>query len=1431
MQRGGQLDRFSDGQRALRLIGRGSHAIDQTVLPGALDCVIEPVARGHVGERESAGRRGLRGGDQCREDGIDRLVDELPLCGQRQVGQNGLAEIIERAVQIPAFERVQTARGLAGVGGSLTADNQLRFDRRAAVRIEGNGIDRIKDCRQRHVGNSREGVVRIRGDDLAVLHPCVELLALGRLCLCGDLFAGPDLNDILGSEVFGVGFLDKTLICIVGLQRHGAVGEFAVGSSVQINNVCGVVGRIVEQIENCSAVRDARCVQRDRGRSTGSLLCEQSRISCGKVGIGVKFDTGQILVVLDLNSQFLGIRVIACRECLRSLGVDCADIVPLQILLALRLKRAVIRAAVGQRAEFVRAVGNVGIVVDVDLGVVRNCVAVQIGAVPLERAGGCPAVIRVIDGLRQIFGVVHIVDLAGFTVGDNHDQVTGIAERHRLHEQHPLERICGIRAGNCDSVRIEREIQLRVERVRTGQRAAGDGAASDRNQIGQIRPGVAGNVSVAGHNVDPVKLFHDGSLCPVAIEAHERAMEAGGRVIGCSGTREVDVALDVRAVRIDGVDIGHETIRQLYVDHDFCRLAGTDDENVVFIVSGNSDLVLCQTERRQCVVVVAFLICYGLIEAELPRNVEFLAVLFEIPVRELVSQILDGVADLEVAVLGGVVADVGDRVGDVRLCTTENKLLGMVSIDQTSALLSRTEGVVVGNNRLRGGCQQSLCHVSQFLLAQILVLRFALQITQDGRSNTRDIRRRHGGTGHDLITVRRVVLCRQNAAADAGDLRLERQGRGGAPGAEGRRLPAGGVVNRGHLREECDLLFLCVKQLGCVLAGNGNSGKLRAVQRHVDDAGFVVINDCSSCAGSVRVVDLVNEGNAAALDDCDLAGNVDARIVGRFAIAGNQDKVIRLASQRIISVDRIAVADLCAVNFNRRRGVLRVVNRRNRQVAVIGGRGTDNAVVRIVGRDIAGRNAGDALAVCHGAFVARCDAADDARVVQRGEDAVQDFFLDAVIDEAVLCAEGHIDDVRTQCVGVFKGCEINVAGGASLRRVGGEDLQCKDLCAGRGASKFIAAVIRQDAAGCDAGDVRAVTADVVGRVVVLVIIIIGERNLCRQIFAAAKLFNRGLSLLLADGSLVQHTVIRCERLVARGDAGIDDRNDGALAVVFTANLGDVGHVVGRIHAGHDDRLVVIVGQIDLLDARRAGQLLKVAELDVCGHTVEQRGVLVLDVIADSLGLDRSLNAAVLRREGLRRGCDSALRSDAGALQRCGDSALALKNNDRADGIVVRVGRFTILQLEFVLLNGGAQLARIRSRRGQLDIVCRRGRSHRNHAKNHDERQQQTQHAASCFLAHESFSFLVVHLCLKSGDQPLSTTICCSHYNPEQPIFQYSSLTIQQFLPKMFFHKLPCGSFTEACALNRDLKRFFDETGTECPVWKQLEQDAGSYLIP
>ena len=35
---------------------------------------------------------------------------------------------------------------------------------------------------------------------------------------------------------------------------------------------------------------------------------------------------------------------------------------------------------------------------------------------------------------------------------------------------------------------------------------------------------------------------------------------------------------------------------------------------------------------------------------------------------------------------------------------------------------------------------------------------------------------------------------------------------------------------------------------------------------------------------------------------------------------------------------------------------------------------------------------------------------------------------------------------------------------------------------------------------------------------------------------------------------------------------------------------------------------------------------------------------------------------------------------------------------------------------------------------------------------------------------------------------------------------------------------------EMSALNRGLKRFFDENGAEYPTWRELEKDCGGYLI-
>ena len=38
------------------------------------------------------------------------------------------------------------------------------------------------------------------------------------------------------------------------------------------------------------------------------------------------------------------------------------------------------------------------------------------------------------------------------------------------------------------------------------------------------------------------------------------------------------------------------------------------------------------------------------------------------------------------------------------------------------------------------------------------------------------------------------------------------------------------------------------------------------------------------------------------------------------------------------------------------------------------------------------------------------------------------------------------------------------------------------------------------------------------------------------------------------------------------------------------------------------------------------------------------------------------------------------------------------------------------------------------------------------------------------------------------------------------------------------------AINEMSALNRDLKKFFDETGAEYPIWKAVEQSAERYLI-
>ncbi len=49
-----------------------------------------------------------------------------------------------------------------------------------------------------------------------------------------------------------------------------------------------------------------------------------------------------------------------------------------------------------------------------------------------------------------------------------------------------------------------------------------------------------------------------------------------------------------------------------------------------------------------------------------------------------------------------------------------------------------------------------------------------------------------------------------------------------------------------------------------------------------------------------------------------------------------------------------------------------------------------------------------------------------------------------------------------------------------------------------------------------------------------------------------------------------------------------------------------------------------------------------------------------------------------------------------------------------------------------------------------------------------------------------------------------------------------------FSPRTSTRRIPIAT-EEMSAMNRDIKRFFDENGAEYPTWKELEKEAGEYL--
>ena len=242
---------------------------------------------------------------------------------------------------------------------------------------------------------------------------------------------------------------------------------------------------------------------------------------------------------------------------------------------------------------------------------------------------------------------------------------------------------------------------------------------------------------------------------------------------------------------------------------------------------------------------------------------------------------------LDLAVGNGGLGGFGGGVGDVSDLNEGAGGDGIVDIHQAGALLQ--DGPVVAGGRLQqrhgGGHQQGLGDLT-LGQTQLLSQTGLPDVLLQDRHRTGDLRRGHGGTGHDLILIVTALggalanvhaPDRPDVAAGGGDLRLHGERAVAAPGAEITHLLEVGLGGGGHTLGDDDGAFDVVHIVGLLpftgaqepeavvlQDGDGGSGVGIAGQVHVDDAGRVVGHDGGNSAVGDSRIGLHIEGGAAA---------------------------------------------------------------------------------------------------------------------------------------------------------------------------------------------------------------------------------------------------------------------------------------------------------------------------------------------------------------------------------------------------------------------------------------------------------------------------------------------------------------------------------------------------------------------------------------
>ena len=626
-----------------------------------------------------------------------------------------------------------------------------------------------------------------------------------------------------------------------------------------------------------------------------------------------------------------------------------------------------------------------------------------------------------------------------------------------------------------------------------------------------------------------------------------------------------------------------------------------------------------------------------------------------------ILQVVDGEAEAVVAGAGGIIAQlhldltVGSAgVGvlihhDVGAGGNGSAHIGKAGALLHNGIVAILALAVILIHGDSGGHQQGL---SQSTGGEAGLLRqlVGADVLGHHSGHTGNLGRGHGGTGHILVAA--AILQGVDIAARSGDLRLQLQGAGNAPGGEVAHGVVAAVVDRGaglgtngHLAGVIHQAGISGVLLGVGLdglavgLGHGDAGLCLGVvaEVHVDGASLVVDDDGGNGTGSHSVLALLIEGDGTAVAQADLAleqvghgGEVFLRAAGihvhELMLTGNG------GHGQVGIAGGLAVDLLVAGHFDEVAGSAVVIHGGDAQRVGVGAGAAVGGPADALG---VGIGIGGVLEPVAG--VTGGHGNDHAAVDNSLQDGlVLGVGLTGIA--GVAAAQRQVGGIAAQDHGVLDGGHVvGVVSAAALTEdLHGVHLGIRGNTLGQGGiqsgSEGPVGLLNVAVAGGNTGDV--------GAVVTLLVVVVGDIQIGVNVVEAegdlgADIQVGGLqvAVLLEGVELLQLvSVIRsgdggdaqaldsvavsraAEGGMIRIRAGIDDGYLGACAGI-AVGPGEVGadHVGGGGHVGIGglgflDHAGLIAGlDQDLLDALDVLDLLDLAKLNVGGDDVGSQG--------------------------------------------------------------------------------------------------------------------------------------------------------------------------------------------------------------------------------